>query len=87
MLNWFAGPDNYGLFMAWVFEKAGTAWRVEAVAANGQHGFAAYRRVADGFELHTLQILTVTGRGISRNSVFQDIEVFTSFGLAARLDA
>jgi RNA polymerase sigma-70 factor (ECF subfamily) len=87
MLNWFAGPDNYGLFMEWVFEKAGTAWRVEAVAANGQHGFAAYRRVADGFELHTLQILTVTGRGISRNSVFQDIEVFTSFGLAARLDA
>ena len=30
MLNWFAGRDNYGLFMEWVFEAAGTDWRLEA---------------------------------------------------------
>ena len=83
MLNWFAGPGNYGLFMEWVFEHAGTDWRLQAVAANGQPGFAAYRRVGDGYELHTLQIFTVTVEGISRNSVFQDPEVFASFGLAA----
>jgi RNA polymerase sigma-70 factor (ECF subfamily) len=87
MLNWFVGPDNYGLFMEWVFEKAGTDWRLKAVAANGQPGFAAYRRVDDRYELHTLQIFTVTAGGISRNSVFQDAEVFASFGLAAELDA
>ena len=87
MLNWFVGPDNYGLFMEWVFEKAGTDWRLQAVAANGQPGFAAYRRVGGGYELHTLQIFTVTAEGISRNSVFQDSEVFSSFGLAASLDA
>jgi RNA polymerase sigma-70 factor, ECF subfamily len=87
MLNWFAGPGNYGLFMEWVFEQAGTDWCLKAVAANGQPGFAAYRRVGDGYELHTLQIFTVTAEGISRNSVFQDSEVFTSFGLAAGLDA
>ncbi|MBT2500051.1 sigma-70 family RNA polymerase sigma factor [Agromyces sp. ISL-38] len=87
MLNWFVGPDNYGLFMEWVFEKAGTDWRLKTVAANGQPGFAAYRRVGGGYELHTLQIFTVTAEGISRNSVFQDSEVFASFGLAAGLDA
>jgi RNA polymerase sigma-70 factor (ECF subfamily) len=86
MLNWFAGPGNYGLFMEWVFEAAGTDWRLKAVAANGQPGFAAYGRVGDGYELHTLQILTVTDEGISRNSVFQESEVFEPFGLAARLD-
>ncbi|MEO6495243.1 MAG: hypothetical protein ABIP99_20625, partial [Ilumatobacteraceae bacterium] len=47
-------------------------------------GFAAYRRVGDGYELHTLQLFTVTADGISRNSVFQDPEVFASFGLPAQ---
>jgi hypothetical protein len=31
---------------------------------------AAYRRLGGGYELHTLQIFTVTAEGISRNSVF-----------------
>jgi RNA polymerase sigma-70 factor (ECF subfamily) len=87
MLNWFAGPHNYGLFMEWVFAAAGTDWSLKAVAANGQPGFAAYRRIDGGYELHTLQIFTVTAAGISRNSVFQDSEIFASFGLAAGLDA
>ncbi|HEY1653331.1 MAG TPA: sigma-70 family RNA polymerase sigma factor [Acidimicrobiales bacterium] len=87
MVNWFAGPDNYGLFMEWVFAQAGTDWRLKAVAANGQPGFAAYRRVGSGYELHTLQIFTVSAEGIKRNSVFQESEIFASFGLAAGLDA
>jgi RNA polymerase sigma-70 factor, ECF subfamily len=87
MINWFTGPGNYGLFMEWVFGAAGTDWCLKKVSANGQPGFAAYRRAGDGYELHTLQIFTVTAEGISRNSVFQDSEVFASFGLAARLDA
>jgi RNA polymerase sigma-70 factor (ECF subfamily) len=87
MVNWFSGPGNYGLFMDWVFEAAGTDWRLKTVAANGQPGFAAYRRAGGGYELHTLQIFTVTAGGISRNSVFQDAEVFASFGLAAGFGA
>jgi len=88
MINWFTGPGNYGLFMEWVFEVAGKDWLLKEVAANGgQPGFAAYRRAGDGYELHTLQVFTVTAGGISRNSVFQDAEVFVSFGLAAELDA
>jgi RNA polymerase sigma-70 factor, ECF subfamily len=88
MLNWFSGRSNYGLFMEWVFRAAGKDWVLKQVAANGgQPGFAAYQRVGDGYELHTLQIFTVTADGISRNSVFQSSEVFAAFGLAARLDA
>jgi RNA polymerase sigma-70 factor, ECF subfamily len=88
MVNWFTGPDNYGLFMEWVFKAAGTDWLLKPVAANGgQPGFAAYQRAGDGYQLHTLQIFTVTHDGISRNSVFQDSEVFASFGLPTRLDA
>ena len=86
MLNWFAGRAGYGLFMDWVFRVAGRDWRLEPVAANGQPGFAAYRRAEGGYELHTLQVFTVTAGGISRNSVFQDPEVFASFGLPAALD-
>ena len=29
LLNWFAGADNYGLFMDWVFEataRTGASW-------------------------------------------------------------
>jgi RNA polymerase sigma-70 factor (ECF subfamily) len=73
--------------MEWVFEAAGTDWCLKPVAANGQPGFAAYRRVGGGYELHTLQVFTVTAEGISRNSVFQEPEVFASFGLATVLDA
>lgn len=86
MVNWFAGTGNYGQFMEWVFAQAGTDWRLTMVTANGQSGFAAYRRVEGGYQLHTLQIFTVTDRGISRNSVFADPEVFATFGLPARLE-
>ena len=86
MLNWFAGPDNYALFMHWVFEKNGTDWRFVPISANGgQPGFAAYGRVGDAYRLHTLQVFTVTGDGISRTSVFQEPEVFALFGLSPNL--
>lgn len=85
MTNWFAGPDNYGAFMEWVFDVGGTDWHLIPATGNGQPGFAAYRRDGDGYALHTLQILTVTVGGISHNSVFQDPEVFASFKLPPRL--
>jgi len=87
MVNWFRGRTGYGQFMDWVFDAAGTDWHLVPVAANGQPGFAAYRRDGEGWALHTLQVFTVTADGISRNSVFQDPEIFASFGLPDRLDA
>jgi RNA polymerase sigma-70 factor, ECF subfamily len=68
-------------------EKDGPDWCLKAVAGNGQPGFAAYRRVGGGYELHTLQIFTVIAAGISRSSVFQEPAVLASFGLATGLDA
>lgn len=85
MLNWFVGRHSYGLFMEWVFDAAGTDWRLEPVGANGQPGFAAYRRVGDTCALHTVQLFTVGIEGITRNSVFQDDDVFASFGLPFEL--
>jgi RNA polymerase sigma-70 factor (ECF subfamily) len=85
LLNWFAGVDNYGLFMDWVFEANGTDWRVLPVAANGQPAFAAYNRVGRTYQLHTLQVLTVTTSGISHNTVFQDDAIFATFGLSTIL--
>lgn len=72
----------------WVFAKAGSSWRLDPIAANGQPGFAAYRRGDSGvFELHTLQVFTVTDAGISRTTVFQDIEVFAAFGLDTKSES
>jgi RNA polymerase sigma-70 factor (ECF subfamily) len=87
MVNWFVGRGNYGVFMEWVFGRAGTDWRLQPVSANGQPGFAAYQRVGDVYALHTLQILDVTAEGISRNSVFTESDIFAAFGLAAELAA
>jgi RNA polymerase sigma-70 factor (ECF subfamily) len=86
MLNWFTGRGNYGVFMNWVFAVAGSDWHLVPVAANGQPGFAAYRRSGEGYELHTLQIFTVTSEGISRNTVFQDAQVFELFRLPPRIE-
>jgi RNA polymerase sigma-70 factor (ECF subfamily) len=87
MLNWFSGREKYGQFMDWVFEKAGTDWRLVPLTANGQPGFAAYWRVGGGYHLHTLQVFTVTTGGISRNSVFQVPEIFAAFALPPVLDS
>ena len=87
LLNWFAGTGNYSQFMNWVFEVNGTDWRLVPVAANGQPAFAAYNRVGAEYRLHTLQVLTVSAGGISRNSVFQDEAIFASFGLSPSLRA
>ena len=38
-------------------------------------------RDGDAYVPHTVQVLTVTGPGISRNVVFQDRAVFAAFGL------
>lgn len=86
MVNWFTGRENYGVFMDWVFAKNGSQWRFLRVGANAQPAFAAYNRGPSGaYELHTLQVFTVTTDGISRNSVFRDAEVFAAFDLPAEL--
>jgi RNA polymerase sigma-70 factor, ECF subfamily len=64
----------------------GTGWRMIRTAANGQPALAAYcPDNGGGLRLHTLQVLTVTPEGVSRNVVFQDPRVFEIFGLGQLL--
>jgi RNA polymerase sigma-70 factor (ECF subfamily) len=41
----------------------------------------AYNRQGDRYRLHTVQVLTVQGGLITRNTVYQDAEVFALFEL------
>ena len=86
MLNWFVGPDNYGLFMDWVFERPAPTgvcgrWKPTASRALPPTAASTTSTSCTPCNLHRHR------RGISRNSVFQDAEIFTSFPLASRLDA
>jgi RNA polymerase sigma-70 factor, ECF subfamily len=79
---WYLGRADYGRFIARVFAMRGTDWRMIRTSANAQPAVAAYCRAADGaYELHTLQVFTVTAAGVARNVVFQDPQVFRSFAL------
>ena len=81
-VNWYVGRESYVRFIARVFTLRGTDWRLMPVQANGQPALAAYTRAPDGrYALHTLQVFTVTESGISRNTTFQDQEVFGYFRL------
>jgi len=83
---WYAGRIDYGRFIARVFAARGGGWRMIPAEANGQPALAAYCPDNAGtLRLHTLQVLTVTTRGITRNVVFQDPRVFDAFKLAKTL--
>ena len=85
---WYAGRENYGRFMARVWAMRGTDWRTVRVAANGQPAVAAYVGTGSGeYQLHSLQVLTVTRAGIGRNAVWAEPGVFATFDLASRLGA
>jgi RNA polymerase sigma-70 factor (ECF subfamily) len=85
--TWFAGRDAYCRFIARLFAWRGTDWRMVPLGANGQPAVAAYVRREDGaYHVHTLQVFTVSGNGISHNVVFQEADLFPTFGLPAVLD-
>ena len=86
---WYAGRLNYGRFIARIFALRGGGWRMIPAEANGQPALAAYCPDPDdagALRLHTLQVLTVTSRGIAHNVVFQDLRVFEAFQLAQTLE-
>ncbi|MFF7989183.1 RNA polymerase subunit sigma-70 [Kitasatospora xanthocidica] len=83
--NWYVGRADYLGFLRRVFAMNGTDWRMMPVRANGQPALAAYVREGDGYVLHTLQVFTVSGGLVRRNTVFRHPDVFASFGLAPAL--
>jgi RNA polymerase sigma-70 factor, ECF subfamily len=85
---WYAGREDYVRFIARVWAMRGTDWRMVPVAANGQPAGVAYVGTGSGeYQLHSLQVLTVTRAGIARNVVWAEPGVFATFGLAPRLGA
>jgi RNA polymerase sigma-70 factor, ECF subfamily len=85
-LNWYVGRPAYRRFIARVFTARGGDWRMLPTGANGQPAAAACVRGQDGeYHAHTLQVLTVTGSGISRNTTFGDPDLFSMFDLPAHL--
>ncbi|HEY2669890.1 MAG TPA: sigma-70 family RNA polymerase sigma factor [Rugosimonospora sp.] len=87
VLNWYLGRENYVQFMARAFDMRGTDWRMRPAAANGQPAVAAYVRAGAGYEMHSLQVFSVTGSGIGRNVVYVDPAVFATFDVPTRLAA
>jgi RNA polymerase sigma-70 factor, ECF subfamily len=87
LLTWFVGRENYVQFFARVFEMRGTDWRALPVSANGQPAVAAYVRAGTNYEMHSLQVFSVTESGIERHVVYFDPAVFATFDVPARLRA
>jgi RNA polymerase sigma-70 factor (ECF subfamily) len=87
VVNWYRGRENYVQFMAHVFAMRGPDWRTRPAAANGQPAAAAYVRAGAGYEMHSLQVFSVTGPGIGRNVVYVDPAVWAVFDVPARLAA
>jgi RNA polymerase sigma-70 factor (ECF subfamily) len=85
-LNWYVGREAYISFIARAFTLRGTNWRMAPVHANRQPALAAYTRAeTGGYALHSLQVFTVTQSGISRNTSFQDHDVFSHFSLPEKI--
>ena len=85
-LNWYVGREAYISFIARAFTLRGTNWRMAPVHANRQPALAAYIRAENGgYALHSLQVFTVTQSGISRNTSFQDHDVFSHFSLPEKI--
>ncbi|MDR8413690.1 sigma-70 family RNA polymerase sigma factor [Nonomuraea sp. 3-1Str] len=84
--TWFAGREAVGRFIAaHVFAGPGVA-RMVAITANGRPALAAYLRGDDGVHhAHAVQVLTVTGTGISRIVSFNDPGLFAAFELPSSL--
>ena len=80
--TWFAGRDQIAAFLAArVLGRPGDFTLVQ-VAANGQPGFAAYRRDRDGrYRAHAVHVLTVDATSISRVVSFNQPELFPIFSL------
>jgi RNA polymerase sigma-70 factor, ECF subfamily len=83
---WYRGSRDYGRFMDRVFQMRGTGWAMTQLTANGQPALAAYApQPGGGHQLHTLQVLTVTGGLVTRNVVFADPAVFDAFDLPTQI--
>ena len=82
--TWFRGRADYRAFMAGVFARRGTGWRMQATRANGQAAFVAYAPgPSGGLEMHSYQVFSVQPGGIGRATVFYDHALMSHLGVPA----
>ncbi|MFD0689571.1 sigma-70 family RNA polymerase sigma factor [Actinomadura fibrosa] len=84
--EWFQGVDSIIRLIKTQCAPEPGELRMVPTAANGQPAFGLYRRDADGVHrpFH-LQVLTITGEGVSQVSAFFDTTLFAKFGLPEHL--
>jgi RNA polymerase sigma-70 factor (ECF subfamily) len=77
---WFAGRDAALEFLRVHLEPE--RFRLVPVMANGQPAFAAYRRVRCWmYRAHSIIVLTISGSGIARITIFRQPRLFEMFRL------
>lgn len=85
--TWFAGRDAVFEFLSARVLTGPGRFRMTPVTANGQPGFAAYLRGADGrWHAQDIHVLTLTAAGVSHIRVFLDPALFELFALPQTLD-
>ncbi|MFY9929279.1 MAG: sigma-70 family RNA polymerase sigma factor [Streptosporangiaceae bacterium] len=81
-LTWFSGRPAVAGFIATHFLIEPGGLRLIPVTANGERAFAIYQREPGGaYHAHAMLAATVTPTGIARIIAFQDLGLFSSFGL------
>ncbi|MFF5262242.1 sigma-70 family RNA polymerase sigma factor [Actinomadura viridis] len=84
--EWFVGRGTIARLIVAQCDPEPGELRLVPTAANGQPAFGLYRRGEDGVHRpYQIQVLTVTGEGIARGSVFFDPSLFPLFGLPETL--
>jgi RNA polymerase sigma-70 factor (ECF subfamily) len=81
-LTWFRGRATVARFLSARALAAPDRWRMIRVGANGQPAAASYLRQEDGrHHAHSVHVLSTTEEGITWIAVFQEPELFETFGL------
>jgi RNA polymerase sigma-70 factor, ECF subfamily len=87
--TWFAGrSDVLSFFAEHVFGEMGARWQLRATAANRQPAFAAYWRgpgAEEPVRAFGIGVISVVGGAIAEIALFQQPELFSSFGLPGSL--
>jgi RNA polymerase sigma-70 factor (ECF subfamily) len=83
--TWFTGRQAIGRFLTTRVPANPADIHFIPTAANGQPALATYRRDRDGtHHAHSIQVFTLAASHIARVTSFQDVTLFTTFGLPDR---
>ncbi|MEV5569932.1 sigma-70 family RNA polymerase sigma factor [Spirillospora sp. NPDC052269] len=80
--EWFVGPERIARLIRSQCGAGPATFRLRPIGANGQPGYAVYKRAGDGaFRPFQIQVLDIARGGIQHASAFFDTRLFAFFGL------